>query len=271
MTRATTWRGEQHVRVLQALIPVKLSASAPPLGALELDQDYRAVDVGIGDARTRLALILGRRCWRSTCRCFRSCAGSRASWRPGTAGCASMRRSAAGYWRASGLRAPRPRPSQQLLSEQNSAAAELDRLKDDFVSLVSHELRTPAHLDPRVPRAALLDEGNDLTDEQRRFLGIVDRNSERLLSLVSDLLFLAQIEAGKLAIEVGVIDLETIAEESVETASPGATARSSRPDLTTDELPKLRGDRAQLARSLDNPDLERPQVHARGRPGRRCD
>ena len=141
--------------------------------------------------------------------------------------------------------------AQRLLSEQNQRLRELDRLKDDFVSLVSHELRTPL-TSIRGYLELLLDEGSDLTDEQRRFLGIVDRNSERLLSLVSDLLFLAQIEAGKLAIEVGLVDLETIAEESVETASPGATARGVALTFTTDELPKLRGDRARLAQVLDN-------------------
>jgi signal transduction histidine kinase len=141
--------------------------------------------------------------------------------------------------------------AQRLLSEQNQRLRELDRLKDEFVSLVSHELRTPL-TSIRGYLELLLDEGSELTDEQRRFLGIVDRNSERLLGLVSDLLFLAQIEAGTVAIEEGVVDLEQIIEESVETASPGAAARGVALSFTTDALPQLRGDRARMAQVLDN-------------------
>jgi signal transduction histidine kinase len=251
VTRATTWRGEQHVKVLQALIPVKLTASAPPLGALELDQDYRAVDVGIGDARTRLALILVAALLALYVSLFPIL---RRITRQLEARNRRLRQHADERGRLlESERAARAEAeaAQRLLSEQNQRLRELDRLKDDFVSLVSHELRTPL-TSIRGYLELLLDEGSDLTDEQRRFLGIVDRNSERLLSLVSDLLFLAQIEAGKLAIEVGVIDLETIAEESVETASPDASARGIALTLTTGELPKLRGDRARLAQVLDN-------------------
>src|SRR5207244_7995053 len=82
---------------------------------------------------------------------------------------------------------------QRLLSEQNERLRELDRLKDEFVSLVSHELRTPLTSIRGYVELMLAEE---LNDDQRRFLGIVDRNSARLLDLVSDLLFLAQIEAG---------------------------------------------------------------------------
>jgi signal transduction histidine kinase len=141
--------------------------------------------------------------------------------------------------------------AQRLLSEQNQRLRELDRLKDDFVSLVSHELRTPL-TSIRGYLELLLDEGSELTEEQRRFLGIVDRNSERLLSLVSDLLFLAQIEAGKLAIEIGVVDLEKIVEECVETWSPVASARGVALTCDADELPKLQGDRTRLVQVLDN-------------------
>jgi hypothetical protein len=58
VTRTITWRGEQNVKVLQSLIPVRETAMAKPLGALEFDQDYRAIAVSIGDASTRLLFIL---------------------------------------------------------------------------------------------------------------------------------------------------------------------------------------------------------------------
>ncbi|HEX3267882.1 MAG TPA: ATP-binding protein [Gaiellaceae bacterium] len=251
VTRTTTWRGEQDVKVLQALIPVKLAPSAAPLGALELDQDYRAVDVGIGDARTRLALILVAALLALYVSLFPIL---RRITRQLEARNRRLREHAEERGRLlESERAARAdaEAAQRLLSEQNQRLRELDRLKDEFVSLVSHELRTPL-TSIRGYLELLLDEGSELTEEQRRFLVIVDRNSERLLSLVSDLLFLAQIEAGKLAIEVGVVDLETIVEECVETWSPVASARGVALACTTDELPELQGDRTRLVQVLDN-------------------
>jgi signal transduction histidine kinase len=139
---------------------------------------------------------------------------------------------------------------QRLLAEQNERLRELDRLKDEFVSLVSHELRTPLTSIRGYLELMLADGG--LNDDQQRYLGIVDRNSERLLDLVSDLLFLAQIEAGKLAIESGTVDLKKVVDECIETSAPVADARGIQLESRTVRLPKIKGDHARLHQVLDN-------------------
>jgi PAS domain S-box-containing protein len=139
-----------------------------------------------------------------------------------------------------------------LEREQNEQLRELDRLKDEFVALVSHELRTPLTSIRGYLELVLDGEAGDLTDEQRQFLGVVERNAHRLLALVGDLLFLAQIEAGKLALEVGAVDLAAIASESVETAGPLAEQREITLSLATGPMPLLAGDRARLGQLLDN-------------------
>jgi signal transduction histidine kinase len=83
-------------------------------------------------------------------------------------------------------------------------------------------------------------------------LGVVERNANRLLDLVGDLLFLAQIEAGKLSLEFGAVDLAAVAAESVETARPLAEEKSITLTLATSPLPLLAGDRSRLAQLLDN-------------------
>jgi two-component system sensor histidine kinase/response regulator len=143
---------------------------------------------------------------------------------------------------------------EQLLQElegQNERLRELDRLKDEFVALVSHELRTPL-TSIRGYLELVLEEEGALTDEQRQFLGVVERNAHRLLALVGDLLFLAQIEAGKLSLEVGAVDLSSIAAESVETARPLAEEKDITVTLATGPLALIAGDRARLAQLLDN-------------------
>jgi PAS domain S-box-containing protein len=138
------------------------------------------------------------------------------------------------------------------LAEQNERLRELDRLKDEFVALVSHELRTPLTSIRGYLELVLEGEAGDLTDEQRQFLGVVERNAHRLLGLVGDLLFLAQVEAGKLSLEVGAVDLAAVTAESVETARPLAEEKGITLTLAAGPLALLAGDRARLAQLLDN-------------------
>jgi PAS domain S-box-containing protein len=138
------------------------------------------------------------------------------------------------------------------LAAQNERLLELDRLKDEFVALVSHELRTPLTSIRGYLELVLEEEAGALTDEQRQFLGVVERNAHRLLALVGDLLFLAQVEAGKLSLELGAVDLSAIAAESVETARPLAEERDITLTLATGPLALIAGDHARLAQLLDN-------------------
>jgi PAS domain S-box-containing protein len=138
------------------------------------------------------------------------------------------------------------------LEDQNERLRELDRLKDEFVALVSHELRTPLTSIRGYLELVLDGEAGDLTDDQRQFLGVVERNAHRLLALVGDLLFLAQVDAGKLSLEMGAVDLASIAAETVETARPLAEEKGVTLTLASSPLPLLAGDRIRLAQLLDN-------------------
>jgi PAS domain S-box-containing protein len=144
---------------------------------------------------------------------------------------------------------------QRLLHEleaQNERLLELDRLKDEFVALVSHELRTPLTSIRGYLELLLEGEAGELTDEQRQFLGVVERNAHRLLALVGDLLFLAQVEAGKLSLEIGAVDLSAVAAECVETSRPLADDKGLTLTLAASPVGLIAGDRARLTQLLDN-------------------
>jgi PAS domain S-box-containing protein len=142
--------------------------------------------------------------------------------------------------------------AQQDLAAQNERLRELDRLKDEFIALVSHELRTPLTSIRGYTELLLDGEAGKLTEDQRQFLGVVERNAHRLLHLVGDLLFLAQVEAGKLVLDIGALDLGNVASESVETARPQAEAKDITLTLATGPVPLIAGDRARIAQLLDN-------------------
>ena len=84
---------------------------------------------------------------------------------------------------------------------QNEQLLALDRLKDDFVASVSHELRTPLTSIRGYLELLISGEVGQLSKEQERFLAIVDRNADRLLNVVGDLLFVSQVEAGVISLE----------------------------------------------------------------------
>jgi len=136
------------------------------------------------------------------------------------------------------------------LAEQNERLRKLDRMKDDFVASVSHELRTP--LTSIRGYLELVREDGGLDEEQDRMLAIVDRNADRLLGLVTDLLFIAEVDAGKLTIERSPVHLADVAAESVEAATPRAQAGELGLHLEVDAELVIDGDRTRLAQVFDN-------------------
>ena len=82
----------------------------------------------------------------------------------------------------------------------------LDQLKSDLFANVSHELRTPLAL-ILGPAESVLASGTNLTDVQRRDLGVIRHNAATLLKHVNDLLDLAKLDAGKMTMDYVDIDL----------------------------------------------------------------
>ena len=134
---------------------------------------------------------------------------------------------------------------------QNDRLRELDRMKDEFVALVSHELRTPL-TSIRGYLELLLEESEDLDDAHRDWLAVIDRNSDRLLALVEDLLLKAQVSAGKVALTLSAIDLAGVVEQTVKAGAPVAAARGIELTAETEELPPVAADPVRIGQVLDN-------------------
>jgi signal transduction histidine kinase len=127
---------------------------------------------------------------------------------------------------------------------------EPDRLVDEFVALISHELRTP--LTSIIGYLELtLDDGN-LTEEQRGYLDVVDHNADRLLRLVDDLLFVAQLEAGQLEFRRGELDLAAVARQAVAEAQPRAAASGITLTVDADVAVPLQAHKGRMFRTLGN-------------------
>ena len=138
------------------------------------------------------------------------------------------------------------------LAEQNERLLELDRLKDEFVALVSHELRSPLTSIRGYLELVLDGHAGDVSEDQRQFLEVVQRGADRLLHLVGDLLFVAQVQAGALTLELAEIDLRDLASQAIEAARPAAEQKGIDLVGTLNGAVPVVGDRDRLAQLVDN-------------------
>lgn len=92
----------------------------------------------------------------------------------------------------------------------------LERSKDEFIALASHQLRTPATSVKQYAGMLLADFAGPLTDEQLDMVKKVYENNERQLTIVNDLLRVAQIDAGKVQLSLSNVLLNELLEDVVD-------------------------------------------------------
>jgi len=112
------------------------------------------------------------------------------------------------------------------LESANRRLQELDRLKSMFIASMSHELRTPLNSIIGFTGILLQELAGPLNDEQRKQLGMVKSSSRHLLDLVTDIIDLSKIEAGKLVPCRESFDLAKTAREALETFRVAADRKS---------------------------------------------
>ena len=131
-----------------------------------------------------------------------------------------------------------------------TAEADISRAHTDFVANASHELRTP--LSAILGYVETLSESAESLDSptSQRFLGTIQREGQRLQSLISDLMSLSRIEAEKHDLPTELIDLAPLIERAARDAAGTDRVERLEFELTTD--PKVRGDRQQLEQLVRN-------------------
>lgn len=127
----------------------------------------------------------------------------------------------------------------------------LERVRQEFLSNISHELRTP--LTSIMAFVETLEDGAiDDKDNNRRFLGVIRRNAERMHGLIADILELSMIESGNVSIEVKPVRLHNLVEEVFTSLSSKAAAREITLVNTVGENVKLSADPVRLEQMLTN-------------------
>jgi signal transduction histidine kinase len=126
----------------------------------------------------------------------------------------------------------------RLLAERSAAGLELrrsearvERLKGDFITTVSHELRTP--LTSIRGSLGLLASGvmGELPEEARVMVGVAERNSVRLISVINDILDFDKLQGDRMEMDFRPIPLPGVLERAIDSVGPAARQEGVEIDL----------------------------------------
>jgi PAS domain S-box-containing protein len=139
------------------------------------------------------------------------------------------------------------------LKRQVEELRELDRMQHELVSTVSHELRTP--LTSILGHTEMLADGDagPITPEQAHVVGVIDRNSHRLLALIEDLLTIGRVESHGLDLDVRPVDVAALVDGLTDAIRPTVAGRAQTLAIDLDpDVGQIAADGALLERALLN-------------------
>ncbi len=123
-------------------------------------------------------------------------------------------------------------------------------LRSDFIANLTHEIRTP--LSALCGYAETLLEGVEDPDAERRFLGIIERQSHRLARLVDDLISLSDLERGLTPMQFQALDARRLFDEAVELMREPAERQGVELEIQCADGLELAGDHDRLYQVLLN-------------------
>jgi signal transduction histidine kinase len=124
---------------------------------------------------------------------------------------------------------------ERALTERNEALVAADVLKNNFVHHVSYELRSP--LTTIIGYAQMLDDPSigPLTKKQREYIDHVAESSRALLAIIDDILDLATIDAGAMALELSEVDIRSTMIAAAKGVQDRVSERSIKLDIRAPE------------------------------------
>jgi PAS domain S-box-containing protein len=140
------------------------------------------------------------------------------------------------------------------VTEQRRAEAEIERAKREVFGSVSHELRTP--LTSIIAYTELLKDFDidNLSEEGQKALEVIDRNAQRELRLVGDMLLITRLQEGGFSLQLDSTDLALVVEDSIDAARRQAESAGLelRAEIDAEGVPELSGDPHRLGQAGDN-------------------
>jgi signal transduction histidine kinase len=142
------------------------------------------------------------------------------------------------------------------MAESNVALYEANKMKGQFLANVSHELRTPLNSVigfAEVLQETVEDDGSAVSEKRRRYVNNIITSSRRLLDLITELLDLAKLEAGRMEVRPGRVSIADTVEGLINLIRPQAEAKSIKLEShVAHTLPMIETDPGKLQQILFN-------------------
>ncbi len=141
----------------------------------------------------------------------------------------------------------------KMLTVAKEDAERANGAKSDFLAKMSHELRTPLNAVLGYSEILLEDAELEGRGEQIADLQKISAAGKHLLAMVNDILDISKIEAGKMELNIEVVDLDKLVDEVESTARPLAAKNTNAFIVErSGELGKIRADATKLRQAIFN-------------------
>ncbi len=138
------------------------------------------------------------------------------------------------------------------LEAANKRLKELDQLKSMFIASMSHELRTPLNSIIGFTGITLQGLSGEINEEQRDNLSRAYHSGKHLLSLITDVIDISKIEAGRVDAFPEVVSLKKIIDEAIDTIAPQLKEKNLVLKVEIDSDIELHTDHKRLLQCLIN-------------------
>jgi Na+/proline symporter/signal transduction histidine kinase len=140
----------------------------------------------------------------------------------------------------------------QQIALSNAKLKEIDRQKDEFLTVVAHELRTP--ITSIKALSEIIYDTPDLEDDERnQFLATIIKESERLSRLISQVLDLEKLESGNQKLRINTIDINEIIQDAIAPLAKSLEIKNTKVNISVSEnIPVAYGDKDRLTQVVQN-------------------
>lgn len=142
---------------------------------------------------------------------------------------------------------------QKIIEEHIIELKKLDKIKSNFLSITSHELRTPMSVIKGYIQMILKGNLGTISNEQKKALEIVLRNSNQLDSLIQDILDISRLESGTMKFVPERINVKNMVEQTIESMQSIADMKNIGINVEIEEhLPDLIIDQERIKQVIVN-------------------
>lgn len=143
--------------------------------------------------------------------------------------------------------------SKVIILRNITSFKELDVAKTNFIATISHELKTPLASSDFSLKLLADERVSSLTPEQRELIGNLKQDNQRMLRILSELLNMSQVEAGKIQLDINETNPVSIMENAVVSVSAAAREKQIILEREFDEeLPLVKADAEKTTWVLNN-------------------